>query len=121
MAAIGAASVPSAGLVTLLLVLAAVGLPLQDVSLIVAVDWFLYGDFLHYRMKKSLAGVFLCYEVGLEYRFTSCVKKVVRQILGSEKMVYCFRNDFFSRPTAPVRIAFSGIDLGVLSGDIGVP
>lgn len=40
-ASIGAASVPSAGLVTMLLVLTAVGLPTQDVSLIVAVDWFL--------------------------------------------------------------------------------
>ena len=37
----GAASVPSAGLVTMLLVLAAVGLPVKDVSLIIAVDWFL--------------------------------------------------------------------------------
>lgn len=40
-ASIGAASVPSAGLVTMLLVLTAVGLPTQDVSLIVAVDWLL--------------------------------------------------------------------------------
>ena len=40
-ASIGAASVPSAGLVTMLLVLTSVGLPTQDVSLIVAVDWFL--------------------------------------------------------------------------------
>jgi solute carrier family 1 (high affinity glutamate transporter) protein 2 len=41
LASIGAASVPSAGLVTLLLVLTAVGLPVKDVSLIVAVDWLL--------------------------------------------------------------------------------
>jgi len=40
-ASIGAASVPSAGLVTMLLVLTAVGLPTQDISMIVAVDWFL--------------------------------------------------------------------------------
>lgn len=40
-ASIGAASVPSAGLVTLLLVLTSVGLPLEDVSMILAVDWFL--------------------------------------------------------------------------------
>uniref|UniRef100_A0A915PEY1 Amino acid transporter n=1 Tax=Meloidogyne floridensis TaxID=298350 RepID=A0A915PEY1_9BILA len=37
-ASIGAASVPSAGLVTMLLVLTAVGLPVKDVSLIIAVD-----------------------------------------------------------------------------------
>ncbi|CAJ0960392.1 unnamed protein product, partial [Mesorhabditis belari] len=41
LASIGAASVPSAGLVTMLLVLTAVGLPVKDVSLIVAVDWML--------------------------------------------------------------------------------
>lgn len=41
LAAVGAASVPSAGLVTMLLVLTAVGLPVKDVSLIVAVDWLL--------------------------------------------------------------------------------
>lgn len=40
-ASIGAASVPSAGLVTMLLVLTSVGLPTRDISLIVAVDWFL--------------------------------------------------------------------------------
>ena len=42
LASIGAASVPSAGLVTMLLVLTAVGLPTNDISLIIAVDWLLY-------------------------------------------------------------------------------
>ncbi|EFP11587.1 CRE-GLT-5 protein [Caenorhabditis remanei] len=41
LAAIGAASVPSAGLVTLLIVLTALDLPADDISLILAVDWFL--------------------------------------------------------------------------------
>ncbi|VDP08344.1 unnamed protein product [Schistosoma margrebowiei] len=41
MAAIGAASVPSAGLVTMMLVLTSVGLPTKDISLILAVDWLL--------------------------------------------------------------------------------
>ncbi|CAD5214621.1 unnamed protein product [Bursaphelenchus xylophilus] len=41
LASIGAASIPSAGLVTMLIVLTAVGLPVEDISLIFAVDWFL--------------------------------------------------------------------------------
>lgn len=45
-ASIGAASIPSAGLVTLLLVLTAVGLPTEDISMIFAVDWFLYVHFV---------------------------------------------------------------------------
>uniref|UniRef100_A0A3B4ZP97 Amino acid transporter n=1 Tax=Stegastes partitus TaxID=144197 RepID=A0A3B4ZP97_9TELE len=38
-ASIGAAGVPNAGLVTMVIVLTAVGLPANDVTLIVAVDW----------------------------------------------------------------------------------
>ena len=40
-ASIGAASIPSAGLITMLMVLTSVGLPTDDISLILAVDWFL--------------------------------------------------------------------------------
>lgn len=40
-ASIGAAGVPNAGLVTMVIVLTAVGLPASDVTLVVAVDWLL--------------------------------------------------------------------------------
>ncbi|XP_062372492.1 excitatory amino acid transporter 3 [Sardina pilchardus] len=40
-ASIGAAGVPNAGLVTMVIVLTAVGLPAGDVTLIVAVDWLI--------------------------------------------------------------------------------
>merc|ERR1712136_448035 len=41
LASIGAAGIPSAGLVTLIIVLQSVNLPTEDISLILAIDWFL--------------------------------------------------------------------------------
>ncbi|XP_072032417.1 excitatory amino acid transporter 3-like [Amphiura filiformis] len=41
LASIGAAGVPQAGLVTMVIVLNAVGLPIDDITLIIVIDWFL--------------------------------------------------------------------------------
>lgn len=40
-ASIGAAGIPQAGLVTMVIVLTSVGLPPDDITLIVAIDWIL--------------------------------------------------------------------------------
>jgi Na+/H+-dicarboxylate symporter len=41
LAAVGAAAIPEAGLVTMAMVLTAVGLPIEGIGTILAIDWFL--------------------------------------------------------------------------------
>ena len=41
LAAVGAAAIPQAGLVTMVIVLRAVNLPIEGISLILVIDWFL--------------------------------------------------------------------------------
>ncbi|XP_003702289.2 excitatory amino acid transporter 2 isoform X1 [Megachile rotundata] len=66
LASIGAASIPSAALITMLIVLTALGLPTDDISLLFAVDWLLdrirtsinvlgdgYGAGIVYHLSKN--------------------------------------------------------------------
>lgn len=41
LAAVGAAGIPEAGLVTMVIVLQSVGLPLDGIGMLLAIDWFL--------------------------------------------------------------------------------
>ncbi|XP_034040536.1 excitatory amino acid transporter 2-like isoform X2 [Thalassophryne amazonica] len=79
LASVGAASIPSAGLVTMLLILTAVGLPTQDISLLVAVDWLLdrfrtsvnvvgdsYGAGIVYHLSKDELDTFDAQQVRLD-------------------------------------------------------
>ncbi|XP_018429914.1 PREDICTED: excitatory amino acid transporter 2-like [Nanorana parkeri] len=64
LASVGAASIPSAGLVTMLLILTAVGLPTQDISLLIAVDWLLD------RMRTSINVVGDSFGAGIIYHLS---------------------------------------------------
>lgn len=64
LASIGAASVPSAGLITMLLVLTAVNLPTEDITLIIAVDWLLD------RIRTSVNVLGDSYGAGIVYHLS---------------------------------------------------
>ncbi|KAL7287411.1 hypothetical protein TKK_0018526 [Trichogramma kaykai] len=64
LASIGAASIPSAALITMLLVLTALGLPTSDVSLLFAVDWFLD------RVRTSVNVLGDCFGAGIVYHLS---------------------------------------------------
>ncbi|XP_015609516.1 excitatory amino acid transporter [Cephus cinctus] len=64
LASVGAASIPSAALITMLLVLTALGLPTSDVSLLFAVDWLLD------RLRTSINVLGDGYGAGIVYHLS---------------------------------------------------
>ncbi|XGW08515.1 hypothetical protein V3C99_011106 [Haemonchus contortus] len=97
LASIGAASVPSAGLVTMLLVLTAVGLPVKDVSLIVAVDWLLD------RIRTSINVLGDAFGAGIVYHY-------VKEDLIAHDRVHPMRTLSLAMPAGFVAIGNRGDD-----------
>lgn len=64
LASVGAASIPSAALITMLLVLSALGLPTSDISLLFAVDWLLD------RLRTSINVLGDGYGAGIVYHLS---------------------------------------------------
>jgi len=93
LASIGAASVPSAGLVTMLLVLTAVGLPVKDVSLIVAVDWLLD------RIRTSINVLGDAFGAGIVHHF------VKDQLAIADAEHHNRRHSHMERGVSPARTA----------------
>ncbi|XP_041453222.1 excitatory amino acid transporter 2-like [Lytechinus variegatus] len=79
---IGAASIPSAGIVTLVLVLTAVNFPIEDISLLMAVDWFLG------RCRTSINVVGDSYGAGIVYHLSKQELDTPDKGVGIFRMIF---------------------------------
>ncbi|EDL30759.1 solute carrier family 1 (glutamate transporter), member 7 [Mus musculus] len=79
-ASIGAAGIPQAGLVTMVIVLTSVGLPTDDINLIIAVDWALD----RFRTMINVLGDALAAGI-----MAHICRKDFAQDMGTEKLLPC--------------------------------
>ncbi|XP_060110988.1 excitatory amino acid transporter 2-like [Heteronotia binoei] len=102
LASVGAASIPSAGLVTMLLILTAVGLPTQDISLLIAVDWLLD------RMRTSINVVGDSFGAGIIYHLSR-----------KELAILDARSEGHEPDSTALKLQAVGNHQGPLEGSIG--
>uniref|UniRef100_A0A4W5MG57 Amino acid transporter n=1 Tax=Hucho hucho TaxID=62062 RepID=A0A4W5MG57_9TELE len=83
-ASIGAAGIPQAGLVTMVIVLTSVGLPPSDITLIVAIDWVLdrFRTMINVLGDALAAGI-MCHLSRLQHRDLSIYMNIHRVVLIS--------------------------------------
>ncbi|XP_013869669.1 excitatory amino acid transporter 4 [Austrofundulus limnaeus] len=101
-ASVGAAGIPQAGLVTMVIVLTSVGLPTEDITLIIAVDWFLdrlrtttnvLGDSLGAGIVEHLS------RSELQNRDAEVRNSVIEENEKPYQLI-CQENDSFSHPNS---------------------
>ncbi|XP_075934770.1 excitatory amino acid transporter 2-like [Anarhichas minor] len=119
LASVGAASIPSAGLVTMLLILTAVGLPTQDISLLVAVDWLLD------RFRTSVNVVGDSYGAGIVYHLSKHELDSFDQQARMEELEMAKTQSFFENNSNQNVYAHNNSilidDCKVTNGKIGNP
>ncbi|VDM52482.1 unnamed protein product [Angiostrongylus costaricensis] len=86
LASIGAASIPGAGLVTMTIVLTALGLPVNDISLVVAVDWLID------RLRTSVNVIGDAFGCGFVYHLS---RKDLSELTEKEVETFDERNHHF--------------------------
>ncbi|TRY58215.1 hypothetical protein DNTS_008559 [Danionella cerebrum] len=92
-ASIGAAGIPQAGLVTMVIVLTSVGLPTDDITLIIAVDWALD----RFRTMVNVMGDALA--TGIMAHI--CRKDFIKEGDGNPALPNCQQNNGSFQPPAP--------------------
>ncbi|KAL6426489.1 hypothetical protein ACFW04_009143 [Cataglyphis niger] len=94
LASVGAASIPSAALVTMLLVLTALGLPTNDVSLLFAIDWMLD------RIRTSINVLGDGYGAGIVYHLSKAELDKMDEDIAC--MCLCINKDILSIDRVPI-------------------
>ena len=109
-ASIGAAGIPQAGLVTMVMVLDTVGLPAEDVTIILAVDWLLDRYKLHLLFSyhkvsfRGHEGFFSC------FRFRTAIN-VLGDSIGAGIVYQLSKNELQAFENKPEQGGFEAVPM----------